>query len=209
MFKFLLRPLQEAACESLALVCRERGSGKEREEGEREGCTMGIAAMHVAIFAAAMLPCTAFFAPSAIHSAVQRNGFAPAHCRVALGPQVPRLHAGGALGLYASGSLRRPPPPPPRRPPPPPAKDAAPGAARANHEKIKDPQLNAGVWREELGLGLNRLSSSVTGARSDGRKTQKGPDNESRASSKPKMKKRSCCALRALITSNVLHVYML
>jgi len=41
----------------------------------------------------------------------------------------------------------------PRRPPPPPPKKAAVGAAGASHQKIKDPELQAGAWRDELGLG--------------------------------------------------------
>ena len=41
----------------------------------------------------------------------------------------------------------------PRRPPPPPPKKATVGAGGASHQKIKNPELQPGAWREELDLG--------------------------------------------------------
>ena len=97
---------------------------------------MGREVLRLLLLAAASWPCCSFFAPAALGT------------------------AGRSVALRMSASFdafeqRRPPPPPPssRGPPPPPPKKAAVGAGGASHVKGKDPQLQAGAWREDLGLG--------------------------------------------------------
>lgn len=92
----------------------------------------------------AVLPCSAFFAPAAIGGAALGATW---HTRCLLGGA--RKPQYGVLALSCASVA-------PRRPPPPPPKKAAVGAGGASHEKIKDPQLQAGAWREELGLGERR-----------------------------------------------------
>ena len=129
----------------------------------------------LALLAAAVLPCTAFFT-SSVHTgqlaATTPRGVHASLCRA----HAPSVRV-GVLGLVSAEGA-------PRRPPPPPPKQAAPGAAGASHTKIKDPQLEAGAWRGELGLGLNRMSASTSG-------TGAQEQRVSRASSqgKEKMKK--------------------
>jgi hypothetical protein len=100
------------------------------------------------LVAAAALPCSAFFAPVALGRAAPRAARGAAQKNVCV--HAPELGAAQrapsiVLALSASGIPRMPPPPPPKK---------AAGAAGASHEKIKDPQLQAGAWREELGLGM-------------------------------------------------------
>ena len=104
------------------------------------------------LLAAAMLPCSAFFTPPAIARAAPRLG-SNSHNRCLISDR-PQQH-GGVIGLCAAQAAL------PRRPPPPPPKKAAVGAGGASHLKIKDPQLQAGAWREELGLGKNIASCAV------------------------------------------------
>jgi len=141
------------------------------------------------LLAAAVLPCSAFFTPPAIARAAPRLG-SNSHNRCLISDR-PQQH-GGVIGLCAAQAAL------PRRPPPPPPKKAAVGAGGASHLKIKDPQLQAGAWREELGLGLNRLSTSVAGSGAGGDaggkmvrgKWEKPLEKVSRASSMGKEKMR-------------------
>ena len=113
---------------------------------------------------------TAFFAPAGLSGigATQRwLDVVQNCCAIGAGAQqclTRRPVRTGVLSVSASGVPRTPPPPPRRDGLPPPPPNKAVGAGGANHQKVKDPQLQAGAWREELGLGLNRLSSSVTGS---------------------------------------------
>jgi len=104
------------------------------------------------LLAAAVLPCSAFFTSPAIARAAPRLG-SNSHNRCLISDR-PQQH-GGVIGLCAAQAAL------PRRPPPPPPKKAAVGAGGASHLKIKDPQLQAGAWREELGLGKNIASCAV------------------------------------------------
>jgi hypothetical protein len=102
---------------------------------------MGREVLRLLLLAAASWPCSSFFAPAALGGAARGVALlSPRHAA----PQ--RAGRSFALLVSASGAPRRPPPPPP-------PKKAAVGAGGASHAKVKDPQLQAGAWREDLGLG--------------------------------------------------------
>ena len=113
--------------------------------------------LRLALLAAAAWPCSSFssfFMPAALGGGAARSGDARGTA-----PLLPRASPApahrarcAALLVCASGAPRRPPPPPPKK--------AAVGAGGARHDKVQDPQLQAGAWREDLGLGACRCCAS-------------------------------------------------